>query len=182
MTKSIQLLGLIAFLFAFNTEVNAQTLHEEMFEKFGTLTEWMNSPLINRYIVTNDELDQKFHGLLGETTLGTDKIIPLGKVVKGKNVILLYFVASYTAEGNLDFSSLHSATLNKKTGEKTGFEKHLLAAGTRGTSRYNGSYKLKEKGVIVFSQNEVNIETDKETVTVKEYVFGKDLEYVQTID
>jgi hypothetical protein len=77
---------------------------------------------------------------------------------------------------------LHAATLNKKTGEKMAAEKYLLAGGTVSGSMYNGSLKLKEKGLLVVSQNEVEIATDKETVVVKEYEFGKELEYLRTID
>jgi hypothetical protein len=182
MTKSIQVLGTLVILFVLTTGAKAQTLQEQMFEKFGTLTEWMNTPLINERIEQTAELAVKFHGLLDETAISDTKIIPLGKVEKGKNMILLYFMAEYTDEGTLDFFYLHAATLNKKTGEKMSAERYLLSGGTRGTSMYNGSYKLKEKGVIIFSQNEVNTETDKETVEVKEYVFGKELEYIRTID
>jgi hypothetical protein len=180
--KSIQLLGAFALMLVCTSAVNAQTLHEQMFEKFGTVTEWMNTPLINTHIEKSAELDAKYHGLLDEGIISNSKIIPLGKVENGKNVILLYLIAEYDNEGVLDFFNLNSATLNKKTGEKTGSEKYLLAGGTRGTSMYNGSYKLKEKDLIVISQNEVNTETEAETVEVKEYAFGKELEYVRTID
>ncbi|MFT5780465.1 MAG: hypothetical protein ACI837_003427 [Crocinitomicaceae bacterium] len=182
MTKSIQLLGALALMLVFSTEVKAQSLQEEMFGKFGTLTEWMNTPMINSYIEESAELNEEFYGLLDETAVSDSKIIPLGKVEKGKSVILLYLVAEYTDEGKMDFFMLHAATLNQKTGEKTSAEKYLLAGGTRGESTYNGSYKLKEKGLIVISQNEVNTETDSETVVVKEYAFRKELEFMRTID
>lgn len=180
--KSIQLLGALSLILVFSTGVKAQTLHEEMFGKFGTLNEWMNTPMINSHIEESTDLNVKFHGLLDETAISDTKIIPLGKVEKGKSVILLYLVAEYTDEGKLDFFNLHAATLNQKTGEKISSEKYLLAGGTRGESMYNGSYKLKEKGLIVVSQNEVNTETDSETIVVKEYAFRKELEYVRTID
>ncbi len=182
MVKSIQLLGTLALILVFSTEVNAQSLHEEMFGKFETLTVWMNTPLINSHIEESAELNVKFHELLDETAISDSKIIPLGKVEKGKRVMLLYLVAEYTDDGKLDFFNLHAATLNQKTGEKTSSEKYLLAGGTRGKSMYNGSYKLKEKGLIVISQNEVNTETDTETIVVKEYAFRKELKYIRTID
>lgn len=182
MTKSIQLFGAFALTLIFSMGVKAQTLQEEMFGKFGVITEWMNTPLINTHIEEAADLNVKFHGLLDETIIGNTKIVPLGKVEKGKNVILLYLVAEYTEDGKLNFFNLHSATLNQKTGEKTSSEKFLLAGGTRAELTYNGSYKLKEKGLFVVSQNEVNTETDNETTVVKEYAFRKELEYLRTID
>lgn len=182
MKKSLQLFGLMAFMFVFASGVKAQTLHGEMFKKFGELADWMNTPLINSHIEKTAELDVKFHGLLDETAISNAKIIPLGKVVKGKNVILLYLYADYSAEGKLLTFNLHSVTLNKKTGKKVGFEKYLLQGGNVSNSMYNGSYKLKEKGLIVITQNEVDNDEKKENITQKEYKFGKELEYVKTID
>jgi hypothetical protein len=180
--KTIQLLATIALMFASTAAVNAQTLHAQMFEKFGTIAQSMNTPLCNEHIEKTAELPVKFIGLLDEAGISDSKVIPLGKVEKGKNVILLYFVAEYTDEGELRFFNLHAATLNKKTGEKIAAKKYLLAGGTVSGSMYNGSLKLKEKGLLVVSQNEVEIATDKETVVVKEYEFGKELEYLRTID
>lgn len=182
MIKSIQLLGSLALILVFSIEVKAQTLPKEMFEKFGALAGWMNTPLINSHIEESAELNVKFHLLLDETIIKDSKIIPLGKVENGKSVILLYIIAEYTEDGKLDFFNLHAATLNQKTGEKTSSEKYLLAGGTRGKSIYNGSYKLKEKGLMVISQNEINTETDSETILVKEYLFQKGLKYIRTIE
>ena len=181
MTKSIQL-GVFALLFVFTTGVKAQTLQDQMFENFGTIPKSMNTPLINSHIEEATKLDKKFFALLDEATVSDSEIIPLGKVVKGKNVILLYLLAEYTNEGVLDFFYLHSATLIKKTGEKTDANKYLLAGGTRGGEMSNGSFKLNEKGLFVVSQNIVNLENNEETTVVKEYKFGKDLEYMRTID
>lgn len=182
MTKSIQLLGAFALLLLFTTGAKAQTLQEQMFENFGAIPESMNTPLINAHIEESAKLDKKFYALLDEATVSDSEIIPVGKVVKGKNVILLYLLAEYTNEGVLDFFYLHSATLNKKTGEHIDATKYVLAGGTRGGEMSNGSFKLKEKGGLIVSQNVVTIENDKETTVVKEYEFGKELEYVRTID
>jgi hypothetical protein len=182
MTKSIQLIGAFAILFVFTTGVKAQTLQEQMFEKFGTITKWMNTPLINSYIEESAKLDKKFYALLDEPTVSDSEIVPVGKVVKGKNVILLYLLAEYTNEGVLDFFYLHSVTLNKKTGENIDVTRYMLAGGTRGGEMSNGSFKLKEKGLLVVSQNVVILENENETTVVKEYEFGKALEYIRTID
>jgi len=182
MIKSIQLLGSLALTLVFTSIGTAQTLHDQMFDKFGEIPESMNTPLINSHIENSTELDDKFFGLLDETAVSDSKIIPLGKVSKGKNIILLYVEAEYKDDNTLRIFYTHSATLNKKTGEKTGFKKYILTGGTVNEMTYNGSFKLKEKGLLVISQNEVNTETDKETVTVKEYEFGKELEYTRTID
>ena len=182
MTKSIQLLGAFAILFVFTTGVKAQTLQDQMFEKFGTIAKSMNTPLINSHIEESSKLDKKFYPLLDEATVSDSEIVPIGKVVKGKNVILLYLLAEYTNEGVLDFFYLRSVTLNKKTGESINTNRYLLAGGTRGGEMSNGSFKLKEKGVLVVSQNVVILENENETTTVKEYEFGKELEYLRTID
>ena len=114
MIKSIQLFGTLALILAFTSGAKSQTLQEQMFDKFGGLTEWMNTPLINSHIESSKELEMKFHGLLGETAISDSKIIPLGKVEKGKNVTVLYLVVEYVTNGTLDFFNLHSTTLNKK--------------------------------------------------------------------
>lgn len=179
--KNLTILSLfISFLLIGSSTVHSQSLHSKMFESFTSLESFMNKPLLDDYINKTPELDEKYHALLDETMTDRTKLIPLGKVKKGKNMILLYIEAEYDKNGKLEIYYIHAATLKIKTGEKTTSEKYLLTAGKRNEMSYNGSFSLKPNDIIIFSQNEVNIETNEESVTVKEYKFAKELEYIKT--
>ncbi len=110
-------------------------------------------------------------------------IVPIGKVTKGKSITLIYAVVERKDIGSeAIYIHIKSKTLNKKTGEETGFNAHLLDVGIGGTTTYNGSLKMVEDDLIEFTQDAVDSEDGRKT-KIKQYKFGKEeLEFEKHIE
>lgn len=160
-------------LFA-NTSFSQNELYSKLFSSFKEMPKSMSSAQLKEEGSHGVALAQQQSVILEELLITDNVVVPIGKVVKGKSITLLYMIVERKEIGSEAlYIHIKSKTFNKKTGEETGSAAHLLDIGLGGTTVYDGSFKMIGDDFIEFSQDAVDPE-DGSKISVKQYKFGKE--------
>ncbi len=170
------MLFLTALLFSTNS-IAQNEMYSKLFSAFPEMPKSMSSSELKEKGKHGTALKNKQSVILEELLMTDHVIVPIGKVIKGKSITLLYAVVERKEIGSeAIYIHLKSKTLNKKSGEETGSKAHLLDLGLGGTTMYDGSFKMVGDDFIEFTQ-EAEDPDDGEKISIKQYKFGKELEF-----
>lgn len=173
--KSLVVLLFLGAIFISKNSFSQNELYPALFSAFPDMPKSMTSSDLKEKGKHGVALKNKQSVILEDILLTDNVIVPIGKMVKGKAVILIYAIVERKEIGSEpDYIHIKTKTLHKKTGEIISSQSHLLDIGTRVT-KYDGSFKLVGDDLIEFTQHS---ESDGETDTeIAQYKFGKYLEF-----
>ena len=160
-----------------NTVTAQGEIYDELYDSFGEIPAAMSSSEIQEYAAKTEALPKKLEVLLDDLMLEPNVLVPVGKRVNGKYIILLYLEYDAT-EGN-PYYEFRSATFNKKTGEIYMSASHILDVGLGGDTYYDGSYTIDGDYFIMEQLQTVNNET---TSSKQRYKFEKYMAFDEHLD
>lgn len=172
---------LIATALLITTSVlNAQTGSDELYNSFPSLPSSMENSDLVRLVKSGKSLDSEFFSALSVGYLGTQdhEIYPIGKVITGKVVHLIYGIVSYRDRSTFDYSmNVACSSFNSKSHELqgAGLQNYLTMSGQDALKR-EGSYEY-SNGMITFTLKSTDKSGKVETET-NTYKFAKYLEIV----
>jgi hypothetical protein len=151
-------------------------VYQELYNSFGEVSMKMTSSEIKELAKNGEELPLKQRTILEERMMTDYCVVPVGKVVQGKSVIMIYMRVERKGKGQdaTDISFV-TKTLHKKSGELLGVQHHLLDIVKNEVSDYDGYFQRKDKDLIEFIQEDNK--TGKLDTSV--YEFDKKLKYVR---
>jgi len=183
MKNKTSLIVLILFAFFGSTNTFAQNeIYTELYNSFGEIPTSMSSTELKELGKHGKALKKQQSVILEDLLMTDNVIIPIGKVIKGKAVILIYALVERKDIGEeVIYIHVKTKTLHKKTGELISSSSHLLDIGSGGpTAQYDGSIKRNGDDLIEFHQ--ISDVDGVEELQVAQYEFGKYLEFVQHLE
>ncbi|MFT4602720.1 MAG: hypothetical protein ACI857_002907 [Arenicella sp.] len=168
-------------LFVGTTSLAQNDLYTKLYNSFIEMPTAMSSSEIKEKAKHGTQLEQQQSVILEKLLMTNNVIVPVGKVEKGKNVFLFYFVVERTEIGSEAVSvHLKAKVLAKKSGEIVGLNAYLLTIQKLPSTIYDGSFKLVGKDFIQFIQD--TEEDGKSTTKISQYEFGKELSFDSHIE